>query len=292
MQKEWKRPGIFSLWETKLLILIFASTTRAVIASRHVADDRIAQAAVLARQQEEEEALLEIQRAEEEETRRRESEAAESARIAAGPITEGANEDGLAVCRADYSLAAEEPEASGEGAADYSQVLDPTAYCAYVWRSGFGICYAGQLYGQTAVEDKGTAMEDWNVLTISSPDAGRLIAEHRSLETRDRELILSKMCEWAGQNYGVNPRELGREETEDGIRMFWSDDSGGTLARGVIRVKGSAADMLIVSCPGAVDEQDGQYKEFYLESVLNLCTLSGKGMETPTWEAWKEQGAE
>ena len=52
MQKEWKRPGIFSLWETKLLILIFVATTGAVIASRHVADDRIAQAAVLARQQE------------------------------------------------------------------------------------------------------------------------------------------------------------------------------------------------------------------------------------------------
>ncbi len=54
MQKEWKRPGIFSLWETKLLILIFVATTGAVIASRHVADDRIAQAAVLARHQEEE----------------------------------------------------------------------------------------------------------------------------------------------------------------------------------------------------------------------------------------------
>lgn len=295
MGKKAEVPGLLGLWEVKLVLLTCVATAAATLAVGGLADVRS-----LAREREEaarvvEEERLREERAAEEAVRREEerkaAEAAEAARIAAGPIVADIDDTGTECYRVDYSLGSEDPIVGEEGCG-YSAVTDFVQYHAYNGSKDMGFTYLPALYEQVAEEDNSRHLTTQLSTTFSAADGSMLISEY---VTSESIWNLEALCGKIWNDYGLTGRilEQGEEEDERGYtwaRVVWEGESASAMAKGVfyVNLRGPAR-ILTVICPAAADEEECLYREFYMDSVIGMCSFSGKGQKALTWDAWREK---
>lgn len=293
MEKRAKAPTVFGLWEVKFILASLAVMVAAVFAAHVViraqAEERAEQESIEQAEQESLKAEQESIEAEERAARHASEEAAEAARIAAGPITVSTNDDGQEIYTVDYSLGDLSIEFDENGGADYSEILELSEYGAYNGNGDFDFIYPTTLYAECTAEDKGAHMDTDYVITFSAMDGSLLVAEYMTTSLSDSSEVLSNLCERTGTAYGVAP-ETEAEEIDSGTgRLIWKSSDSETLAKGIICTSGGKAWQLTVICPAALDGEDAQYKEYYMESMINLCGFSEGDAETLTWDAWSRQ---
>ena len=304
MQKTMKKMTLFSVKEVRQILTMLAVLAAVMFVSYFMGKrnyeaylqaeaDRLVQESLEA---ESRQAKLESQLAAYESAEaaaRAEAESMAAAGIRQSPFVGATNDAGQAIYKVKYESGkgdCAELEVDENCEVDYSQVLD--IYNGYEKYDGFlNFCYPLNLYNNVEYVHEEKIMDIYEAVKFSNGNDNRLVMEFRNARNYEFKEILSNLFKQVKADFGIEPEITSQEivQYESG-ELYWKYETETIIARGMIRgLRSGGCAIVTVICPAPTDSEDALYKNFYMDSVINLATLSSKTGSTLTWEAYKEQ---
>lgn len=170
---------------------------------------------------------------------------------------------------------------------DYSLVTDTTQYEVYDSYQNF--CYPIFLYNQVTQEHEEHVMDTYDAATFSNGENNQLVMEFTTTSDLNYKEILENMFKRVKSTYGIDAQITSQQVKEKSGYLYWEYESDTIVAKGSIKTSRGVCGIVTVICPAPTDSEDAKYKDYYMEMMTHLATISDNAGTVLTWEAYNEQ---